>query len=180
MPPASSAIAQARPIALIGMMGAGKTEAGRLLAARLGWPFHDSDAEVERAAGCTVAELFARDGEAQFRERERAVIARLLDGARLVLATGGGAILDADTRVLLRERTLTIWLDAAPAVLGSRVGGAEDRPLLRGGDRETVLARLLEERRPFYAEADVHIPTDGRSLAHVVDAIMAAMGQQAG
>ena len=154
------------------MMGAGKTEVGRSLAARLGWPFHDSDEEVERAAGCTIAELFAREGEASFRQRERKAVAALLSRGPLVLATGGGAMAHPETRSLLLERSQTIWLDAVPAILARRIAGAGDRPLLQGADRQDVLTRLLAERRPFYRLAVHHVRTDDEGPNEVADALL--------
>ena len=172
MPPASPVIAHKRPIALVGMMGAGKTVVGRRLASRLGWPFHDSDAQVEREAGCTVAALFPREGEAAFRERERKAVAALLSRVPIVLATGGGAMADPQTRSLLLERSETVWLDAEPAILARRLAEARDRPLLNGADREDTLTRLLAKRRPCYREAAHHIQTTGKNPDDVADALL--------
>ena len=164
-------------IVLVGMMGAGKTSIGRALAARLACDFADTDAQVEQDAGCTIARIFTRDGEAAFRELEHRALARLLRRPKLVLATGGGAPLDPRNRALLHEQAFTIWLNAEPATLARRLGEAGDRPLLGSGDRQARLTELLEERRPFYAGADLRIVTDGRSPAQVVDAIASAMGR---
>ena len=165
-----------RPIALVGMMGSGKTSIGRALAARLGRDFADSDEEVARPAGATVCELFRRNGEAAFREMEHRALAQLLRRPKLVLATGGGAMLDPRNRGLLRRHAFTIWLDAAPATLAARIGDTASRPLLDGGDVEERLARLLEERRPFYDEADLRIETNDRGEAEVLARLLVALG----
>ena len=158
------------------MMGVGKTSAGRALASRLGRPFVDLDAEVERDARMSVPELFERAGEDAFRELEHRALERLLRGSALVLATGGGAVLDPRNRELLRQRAFTVWLDAAPATLAARIGDATDRPLLDGGNREARLEHLLAERRTFYSEAQLRLATDGLSRAEVVARLMAKLG----
>lgn len=162
-------------IALVGMMGAGKTEVGRLLAARLGLPFRDTDEAVEAASGRSIAHLFAHEGEEAFRERERAAVAALLQGPPAVIATGGGAMLDPRTRALLKERAWTIWLKADPATLAARLTGSVDRPLLAGRDVGAALNRLAAERGPLYAQADLHIDVDGMSPEQVADAIVTAL-----
>ena len=144
-----------RPVVLIGLMGAGKTSVGARLASRLGAPFQDSDAEIERAAAMTIPEIFGLFGESDFRDGERRVIRRLLDGPPQVLATGGGAFMNAETRALIRERAVSVWLKAELEVLVSRVAGRTHRPLLNRGDPRQILSRLIEERYPVYAEADV-------------------------
>ncbi len=144
-----------RTIVLVGLMGAGKTNIGRRLAARLGLPFIDADAEIEAAAGETIEEIFKRHGEAAFRDGERRVIARLLDGPVHVLATGGGAFMDAQTRERIRERGISVWLRADLDLLLARVARRDDRPLLKNGDRRAILAALIEQRYPIYAEADI-------------------------
>ena len=144
-----------RSVALVGMMGAGKTNVGRRLAAKLGLPFHDADAEIERDAGCSVAEMFARDGEAEFRRRERRVIAQLLADVPTVLATGGGAFMDAETRRAMQVKAVSIWLRCDLPLLLSRLAACTDRPLLRSGDPTEILQRLMTLRHPFYAEADL-------------------------
>ncbi len=142
-------------IALVGLMGVGKSNIGRRLAVRLGLPFRDADAEIERDAGCTIAELFARYGEPDFRERERQVIARLLYGAPIVLATGGGAFMDSETRAALRKRAISIWLRCELPLLLRRLSSCTDRPLLQHGDVAETLQRLMALRHPIYAKADL-------------------------
>ena len=144
-----------RSIVLVGLMGAGKTSIGRRMAARLGIPFRDADAEIELAAGCSIPELFRRYGERDFRDGERRVIRRLLAGDPLVLATGGGAFMDPDTRRAIRADAVSIWLRVRLPTLVRRVASRNNRPLLQGGDPAEILGRLIELRHPVYAEADV-------------------------
>jgi shikimate kinase / 3-dehydroquinate synthase len=144
-----------RSIVLVGLMGAGKTSIGRRLAARLGLPFRDADQEIELAAGCTIPELFARYGEAAFRDGERRVIRRLLAGDPMVLAFGGGAFMDQQTRESTRTEATSVWLRCTLQTLVRRVAGRDNRPLLAGRDREDTLRQLMETRYPVYAEADV-------------------------
>lgn len=160
-----------RPIVLVGMMGAGKTSVGRLLATRLGLDFADSDEEVERATGFTAAELFERLGEAGFRAEEAAAMARLLERGAGVIAAGGGAFASGELRRRMLAGALTIWLDADPGTLEARVAGS-DRPL------RSVLARLLDERRPAYAEAHLRIEAGGPP-GQVVEAILSALAEPA-
>ncbi|MFQ3595351.1 MAG: shikimate kinase [Sphingomonadaceae bacterium] len=164
-----------RPILLVGLMGSGKTAIGRRLAGALGLPFVDSDAEVEQAAGMTIAEIFERFGEAHFRDGERRVIARLLDGKRRVIATGGGAFADPDTRALALERALVVWLDADIATLVERVSRRGNRPLLQGRDPRVVLTELMEARRPAYAQAHLHVATGEGPHELAVHAIRRAL-----
>ena len=144
-----------RSVVLVGLMGAGKTSIGRRLAARLGLPFRDADTEIELAAGRSIPELFERFGEADFRDGERRVIRRLLAGDPMVLATGGGAFMDAATRAAIRETAVSVWLRCRLPVLVRRVTSRSNRPLLANGDPWQVLSRLMETRHPVYAEADV-------------------------
>jgi shikimate kinase/3-dehydroquinate synthase len=144
-----------RSLVIVGLMGAGKTSIGRRLALRLGMPFRDADAEIEQAAGCSVSELFARYGEPAFREGERRVIRRLLDGPPLVLATGGGAFIDPQTRATVRASATSVWLRCSLPTLVRRTAARNHRPLLQVGDPARVLAALMEQRHPIYAEADI-------------------------
>jgi shikimate kinase/3-dehydroquinate synthase len=144
-----------RSIVLVGLMGAGKTAIGRRLAVRLGLPFRDSDSEIEAAAGRSVQELFSQFGEPHFRAGERRVIRRLLDGPPIVLATGGGAFLDPATRATVRQRGTSIWLRAPLDVLVRRVALRRNRPLLANGDPAEIMGRLMIQRHPIYAEADI-------------------------
>lgn len=178
--PAAAQIREAlagRAIVLVGMMGAGKTAVGKRLAARLDMPFRDADAEIERAAQLTIPEIFAQHGEASFRDGERRVIARLLGEGPIVLATGGGAYMNADTRRGIAERGVSLWLKADLDVLLRRVKKRANRPLLQNSDPEGTLRRLIDQRYPVYAEADVTIqsrelPLDqmvGEALAAIID-----------
>lgn len=174
------ALPMPRTIALIGLMGAGKSSIGRRLAQRLRMPFTDADTEIEAAAGATIEEIFDRHGEAVFREGERRVIARLLEGPAQVLATGGGAVMDPVTRALLRERAISIWLRAELGLLLPRIVRRGNRPLIKTGDPRAVLERLAAERYPIYAEADIVVDTvEGppeATLERVVDALHAYLG----
>jgi len=155
--PACSLSAQlgGRSVALVGMMGAGKSNVGRRLATRLGLPFRDADAEIEQDAGYSIAALFARDGETGFRDRERRVIGRLLAGDPLVLATGGGAFMDTGTRRAMRAKAVSVWLRCDLLLLLLRLAASTDRPLLQEGDPAEILKRLMALRHPVYAEADL-------------------------
>jgi shikimate kinase len=154
---ASAGLQPRRAIVLVGLMGAGKTKIGRRLAARLNLPFFDSDEEIEAAAGETIEEIFANRGEAAFRDGERRVIARLLQGPVHVLATGGGAFMDAATRRVIAARGVSVWLRAELDVLFARVSRRTNRPLLKTPNPRAVLAELIDRRYPIYAEADVTI-----------------------
>lgn len=148
-----------RTVALVGLMGAGKTTIGRRLASALRLPFVDADAEIARAAGRTVAEIFAEHGELEFRRGERKVIARLLGDPPHVLATGGGAFINAETRALMREKAISVWLKAPLDVLMKRVERRSDRPLLQEDDPRAVMQKLMDVRDPIYAEADLTVET---------------------
>jgi len=150
-----------RPIVLVGMMGTGKSSIGRRLANALNLPFVDADDAIEEAAQFSIAEIFDRHGEAVFRDGERRVIARLMDGEAKVIATGGGAFVNAETRALILAKAITIWLDADVETLVERTSRKNTRPLLRQGDPREILTRLRDERRPAYAEAPIHV-TSGR------------------
>ncbi|MGH6953188.1 MAG: shikimate kinase, partial [Alphaproteobacteria bacterium] len=161
-----------KTIVLVGLMGAGKTSIGRRLAARLGLPFVDADSEIEAAAGRTIEEIFDNQGEAFFRDGERRVIARLLDDPVQVLATGGGAFMDERTRAKIRERAISIWVRARLDILVQRTARRSNRPLLKRGEPRQILAQLIAERHPVYAEADIVIDSeDGPADALVEHAI---------
>ena len=164
-----------RPIVLVGLMGAGKSTVGRRLAKRLGLPFVDSDDAIEDAAGFSAAEVFERYGEADFRDGERRLVARLMDGDVRVIATCGGAYVDPRTRQLLNERSITIWLDAPVDILADRTGRRDTRPLLRNGDRKGTLERLAEQRGPAYAEAHIRVLSGQGAHKDVVDSIVRAL-----
>ncbi|HCB75979.1 MAG TPA: shikimate kinase [Sphingomonas bacterium] len=161
-----------RPIVLVGLMGVGKSTVGRRLAVRLGLPFVDADHEIEEAAGMTIADIFERFGEPYFRDGERRVIARLIDGRPKVIATGGGAFINDETRALILNSAVAIWLDAEPRVLASRVSRRDTRPLLRGRDPLQVLTDLAEKRNPFYALAPIHVTSYDAPHEATVNAIL--------
>jgi shikimate kinase len=166
-----------KPIVLVGLMGVGKTTVGRRLAAQLGCRFVDSDAAIEEAARLSVSEIFDAFGEAYFRDGERRVIARLLSEGPGVIATGGGAFCQAETRELILDQALVVWLDCEIETLVERTGRRDTRPLLRGADRHDVLARLAEQRRPLYAQAQVHIRAGKGPHTRTVAAIIEALHQ---
>lgn len=171
-----------RTIALVGLMGAGKTTVGRRLAAALHLPFVDADAEIERAAGRSVRDIFAQFGEAEFRRGEREVICRLLKDPPHVLATGGGAYMDAGTRERMKESAITVWLKAPLDVLMRRVERRDDRPLLKGDDPQAVMRRLMDERYPIYAEADIVVESTNHphqsAVANVIQALKVHVAKQ--
>lgn len=164
-----------RSVVLVGLMGAGKSSVGRRLAARLGFAFIDADTEIEKAAGATIPEIFASHGEAAFRDGERKVIARLLDQPHVVLATGGGAFMNTETRSRIRERGVSIWLKAEIDILVKRCARRSNRPLLANGDLKATLSRLMTERYPVYAEADITVMSIDGPHDAVVDQIMQAL-----
>ena len=176
--PAATALCTAlgrRSVVLIGMMGAGKSSVGRRLAARMGLPFVDAAVEIEKAAGMSIAEIFATHGEAYFRAGEARVIARLLQGGPQVLATGGGAFMNPETRAAIRANGISVWLRATLDVLNRRIKRRGDRPLLKTADPVGTLRRLIDERYPSYAEADLTV--ESRDVPHetVVEEVMAAL-----
>ncbi|MFX0545704.1 shikimate kinase [Roseovarius sp. S1116L3] len=146
-----------RTVVLVGMMGAGKTAVGKALAARLGVPFRDSDAEIETAAAMSISEIFERDGEAFFRCRETEVIDRLLSGERSILSTGGGAFLQPRNREIIAQKGVSVWLNADLGLLWNRVKNKDTRPLLRTPDPYATLRSLYEARVPIYAQADIEV-----------------------
>ncbi len=169
-----------RPIVLVGLMGAGKSTVGKRLAKRLGLPFVDSDTAIADASGYSAAEVFERYGERDFRDGERRLVARLVDGTVQVIATGGGAFVDPRTRELLNQRAITVWLDAPVDVLRERTSRRDTRPLLRTPDPKATLSRLADERRASYAEAHIHIRSGIQGHGEVVDKIIRALDQHLG
>lgn len=169
-PPADAqrliALLGTRHLVLVGLMGAGKTSVGKRIAQRLHLPFIDSDNAIEEAAHMAIPEIFALKGEAEFRAGERRVIARLLGERQRVIATGGGAYMDAETRARIREKGISLWLKAELPVLMKRVLRRQDRPLLQNADPEATMRGLIEKRYPVYAEADVTILSE--DVAHEV------------
>jgi len=168
-----------KTIALVGLSGVGKSSVGRRLAAALGMPFRDADAEVEAAAGRPIAEIFEQYGEQAFRDGERRVIARLLAEPPHVLATGGGAFMNAETRKLIKEKALSVWLKADVEILARRVSRKENRPLLAGKDPTEVLAEQARQRYPAYAEADLVVETGDTPHGVAVEAILKALAERA-
>jgi shikimate kinase len=164
-----------RTVALVGMMGAGKTSIGRRLAARLEVPFRDADAEIEEAAGCSIAEIFERFGEPAFRDGERRVIFRVLNEAPHVLATGGGALLNAETRMQISKRAFSIWLRAPVELLLARIERRDTRPLLRNGNARVTLERLSREREPLYAQANLIVDAQDGPHHGAVERIVKAL-----
>ena len=164
-----------RPIVLVGMMGVGKSTVGRKLAALLHLPFCDADDEIEQAAQMSVSEIFERFGEPYFRDGERRVIARLLAGGPTVIATGGGAFAQAETRQLILDGGIAIWLDSDLDTLVERVGRRNTRPLLKNGDPREIVGRLKAEREPFYAEAPIHVASGGGPHGETVNRIVRAL-----
>lgn len=164
-----------RTIALVGLMGAGKSTVGRRLADVLGRTFCDSDSEIEKAAGLSIADIFTMHGEPEFRRGEKRVLERLLANPPHILATGGGAYLDQGTRALMRERAVTVWLNADLETLWERVNKRNHRPLLQNPDARDVLTRLLKERTPIYSKADLVIDSVDGPHSATVNKIITAL-----
>jgi shikimate kinase len=178
--PALVAALGQRSAVLVGMMGAGKSSIGRRVALRLGIPFVDADAEIEKAAGMTIPDIFAMHGEPDFRAGEARVIARLLESGPQVLATGGGAFMNADTRAVIGAKGVSIWLKAEFDVLMRRIKRRHDRPLLKTDDPGATLRALMDERYPVYALADVTVQS--REVPHekIVDEIVSGLAAHLG
>lgn len=162
-------------IALVGLMGVGKSTVGRRLAARLGLPFADGDDEIEQAAGMSVSEIFATMGEAAFRDGEARVMRRLLEGPPMVLATGGGAVLNDETRGLLKAASIMVWLKADLNIVAGRVQRRDTRPLLRGKDAFEALSEMALVRYPLYREAHLTVEVGAGAHSEAVDAILTAL-----
>jgi shikimate kinase len=166
-----------RPVVLVGLMGAGKTRVGKRLAAHLELPFVDTDQEIEAETGKTISELFDALGEPEFRQGERRMIARLLQGPVSVIASGGGAFMDPVTRANIRARAISIWLKADLDALVLRTSRSKKRPLLQGVDPEAKLAELMELRHPIYAEADLTVQSLAGPIDETVEAVVGALTQ---
>lgn len=166
-----------RPVVLVGMMGVGKSTVGRKLATLLHLPFCDADDAIEEAAQMSVSEIFERFGEAYFRDGERRVIARLLAGGPAVVATGGGAFAQEDTRKLILDGGIAVWLDSDVDTLVQRVGRRDTRPLLKNGDPREIVTRLKNQREPFYAQAPIHVSSSGGPHGEAVNRIVKALDQ---
>jgi shikimate kinase len=164
-----------RSIVLVGLMGAGKSSVGKRFAGRLGLPFVDADAEIETAAGLTIPDIFEVYGEAAFRDCEKRVIARLMGGPMQVIATGGGAFVNDETRALIKARAVSVWLHAPVDLLVERVSRRNNRPLLTDRDPGEVLARLAAEREPYYRQADICVESGTGPHEKVVDDIITAL-----
>ncbi|HMA71538.1 MAG TPA: shikimate kinase [Xanthobacteraceae bacterium] len=167
-------------IVLVGMMGAGKSSIGRRLAARLGIPFADADAEIEQAAGMSIEDIFEAHGEPAFRSGEARVIARLLEHGPQVLATGGGAFMNSQTRANIHHNGISVWLKAEPDVLARRLRRRSDRPLLKTADPMATLANLLAERNPIYGEANLIVVSRDVSHEIIVEEIVTALRRKLG
>ncbi len=164
-----------RSLVLVGLMGAGKSSIGRRLADTLGWPFVDSDDEIAAAAGCSIADIFSIHGEPIFRDLEARVITRLLQGEKRVIATGGGAWMQPAIRAVIKEHATSVWLRADLDVLTRRVERRNHRPLLETGDKRSILEKLMAERYPVYAEADVVVDSGDGPQERVVQQMIAAL-----
>ena len=165
-----------KTVVLVGMMGAGKTAVGKALAAELGVPFLDSDAEIETAANMSIAEIFARDGEGFFRAKESQVIERLLTNERCILSTGGGAFLAEQNRAVISQKGVSVWLDAGLKLLWQRVRHKDTRPLLRTPDPLATLTEIYERRTPIYAKADLRVPVEPSfTIEETRDRVIAAI-----
>ncbi|MGQ5702304.1 shikimate kinase [Sandaracinobacteroides sp. A072] len=167
-----------RPIVLVGLMGSGKSTVGKRLAARLKWPFVDADTEIEVAAAMPISEIFARFGEPHFRDGERRVIQRLMEGGHKVIATGGGAFVDPETRALILAEGTAIWLDAPIDVLVQRVAKRDHRPLLVGRDPHQVLSELMAVRAPCYSQAPIRIVSGNGPHELAVEAILQELNRR--
>lgn len=178
--PGASNMTPDRSIVLVGLMGAGKTCIGKRLAHKLGMPFVDADAEIETAANCSIEEIFDRFGEQAFRDGERKVIARLLEDTPRIVATGGGAFVNPETRKNVQENGISVWLKADLDVLLQRVSRRGNRPLLKTGNKRQILERLIAERYPSYAEADLTVETSDESPDRTVLKVLGALADHAG
>lgn len=168
----------AKPIVLVGLMGAGKTTIGRRVAHVLHLPFVDADSEIVEAAGCSIADIFEIYGEEIFRDLEQRVLLRLLSDKPCVIATGGGAFINPALRAAIKAKAVSVWLKAEIDVLLERVSRRDTRPLLKTGDRRAILSRLMEERYPIYAEADIAVDSNAGTHESVVQNLLGALAQK--
>lgn len=162
-----------KSVVLVGLMGAGKTSLGSKLARHMGRPFIDSDAEIERVTNVRIRDIFELGGEAHFREIEARTIETILDGPPVILSTGGGAFCQPGVRDLIKQKALSVWLDAPPEILLARIGNTASRPLLHGDNPLKILKSLAEDRNPHYAKADLTLKTDAIGLSHSVTKLAA-------
>ena len=169
-----------RPITLIGIMGAGKTTLGKRLAKQLNLEFFDSDLEIEDFAGCTIKTIFERQGEQAFRNIEQKVLAQLLSGSNRVIATGGGAFINPDTRLLIKDKTISIWLKTNLNLAMSRVEGRDKRPLLNNVDIRKKLDQIINQRNPIYAEADITIDSEDIPHDQMISRLLYAVAEYSG
>ncbi len=170
----------AKPVVLVGLMGAGKSTIGRRLSAALNLPFMDSDNEIAEAAGCSISDIFESYGEAIFRDLEKRVLMRLINSAPCIIATGGGAFINPDIREAVKSQATSIWLKADLDVLLERVSRRDTRPLLKTGDKAEILTKLMHERYPIYAEADITVDSNAGLHEAVVEHIITELGQRHG
>lgn len=166
-----------KPVVMIGLMGAGKTKIGSLLAKSLDLPFVDADHEIEEAAGCTIGEIFERDGEAVFRDMERKVLARLMTEELKVIATGGGAVMNDQTAELIWSSSISVWIKAGLDILVERTGRNNKRPLLQGGNPRDILQSLMDKRYPVYARADITVESTDAEAEHTRDNLLSALAE---
>ncbi len=171
-------IALAKPVVLVGLMGAGKSTIGRRLASSLGISFVDADAEIAEAAGCSISDIFEIYGESIFRDLEQRVMQRLLNDKPCIIATGGGAFINPGIRAAIRDKAISVWLKAELDVLLERVSRRDTRPLLKTGDRRAILSRLMDERYPIYAEADIAIDSNAGVHEDVVQSVLRALEEK--
>ncbi len=177
--PSNPPVKLTRPVILVGLMGAGKSTVGRRLASTLGLPFIDSDNEIVEAAGCSIADIFETYGEAIFRDLEQRVLIRLVNSEPCVIATGGGAFISPIIRQAIKEKGISIWLKASLDVLLDRVSRRDTRPLLKTGDKGIILSKLMDERYPIYAQADIMIDSDLGLHDTIVESILTALREKA-
>ena len=164
--------AQTLSVVLVGLMGTGKSLCGRKLAERLGLKFSDSDREIEKAAGCLIDDIFEYHGESRFRDLERRVVCRLLESHSCVISLGGGAFVDPEIRQLVQKRSVSIWLHASLELMVKRTSRVRNRPLLQGGNRETILSGLSKTRDPIHATADIDIESEDAPVVNTVNKML--------